>query len=160
MPLPSLKDQFGALIAASSVSCTQPELDQTNRPVVDLSGADLEGQAEEHLRLAVVRIDAFQLSDGDRAQRIVELVHAAQDVRRVGRVRRSRNRRHSHRVGVGSVVVADGDRVTAAISSDALEHEVLRLHIERHVNRQIESDDELVGNLKRAAAIFRGSVSR
>ncbi|MCR7498161.1 acetylornithine deacetylase, partial [Pseudomonas aeruginosa] len=36
MPLPSLKDQFGALIAASSVSCTQPELDQTNRPVVDL----------------------------------------------------------------------------------------------------------------------------
>ncbi|WP_459207431.1 acetylornithine deacetylase [Pseudomonas sp. MLB6B] len=36
MPLPSLKDQFAALIAAPSVSCTQPSLDQSNRPVIDL----------------------------------------------------------------------------------------------------------------------------
>ncbi|MGE8497140.1 MAG: acetylornithine deacetylase [Pseudomonas sp.] len=36
MPLPSLKDQFAALIAAPSVSCTQPALDQSNRQVIDL----------------------------------------------------------------------------------------------------------------------------
>ncbi|MBA1201560.1 acetylornithine deacetylase [Pseudomonas capeferrum] len=36
MPLPSLKDQFAALIAAPSVSCTQPSLDQSNRTVIDL----------------------------------------------------------------------------------------------------------------------------
>ena len=36
MPLPSLKDQFAALIAAPSVSCTQPDLDQSNRGVIDL----------------------------------------------------------------------------------------------------------------------------
>lgn len=36
MPLPSLKDQFAALIAAPSVSCTQPALDQSNRAVIDL----------------------------------------------------------------------------------------------------------------------------
>ena len=36
MPLPSMKDQFAALIAAPSVSCTQASLDQTNRPVIDL----------------------------------------------------------------------------------------------------------------------------
>jgi acetylornithine deacetylase len=36
MPLPSMKEQFAALIAAPSVSCTQPSLDQTNRPVIDL----------------------------------------------------------------------------------------------------------------------------
>lgn len=36
MPLPSMKDQFAALIAAPSVSCTQPALDQSNRPVIDL----------------------------------------------------------------------------------------------------------------------------
>ncbi|PWB32751.1 acetylornithine deacetylase [Pseudomonas sp. SDI] len=36
MPLPSLKDQFAALIAAPSVSCTQPRLDQSNRAVIDL----------------------------------------------------------------------------------------------------------------------------
>ncbi len=36
MPLPSMKDQFAALIAAPSVSCTQPRLDQSNRPVIDL----------------------------------------------------------------------------------------------------------------------------
>ncbi|MDU9391132.1 acetylornithine deacetylase [Pseudomonas japonica] len=36
MPLPSLKDQFAALIAAPSVSCTQPDLDQSNRAVIDL----------------------------------------------------------------------------------------------------------------------------
>ncbi|WP_122420449.1 acetylornithine deacetylase [Pseudomonas viridiflava] len=36
MPLPSMKDQFAALIAAPSVSCTQPSLDQSNRPVIDL----------------------------------------------------------------------------------------------------------------------------
>ncbi|WP_296269139.1 acetylornithine deacetylase [Pseudomonas sp. UBA6562] len=36
MPLPSLKEQFAALIAAPSVSCTQPSLDQSNRPVIDL----------------------------------------------------------------------------------------------------------------------------
>ncbi|MFW3896422.1 acetylornithine deacetylase [Pseudomonas bharatica] len=35
MPLPSLKDQFAALIAAPSVSCTQPDLDQSNRAVID-----------------------------------------------------------------------------------------------------------------------------
>ncbi|MBH3426953.1 acetylornithine deacetylase [Pseudomonas alkylphenolica] len=36
MPWPSLKDQFAALIAAPSVSCTQPVLDQSNRAVIDL----------------------------------------------------------------------------------------------------------------------------
>ncbi|RJX76353.1 acetylornithine deacetylase [Pseudomonas sp. LS-2] len=36
MPLPSMKDQFAALIAAPSVSCTQPSLDQSNRGVIDL----------------------------------------------------------------------------------------------------------------------------
>ena len=36
MPLPSLKDQFTALIAAPSVSCTQPNWDQSNRAVIDL----------------------------------------------------------------------------------------------------------------------------
>ena len=36
MPLPSMKDQFAALIAAPSVSCTQPSLDQSNRQVIDL----------------------------------------------------------------------------------------------------------------------------
>ncbi|WP_263144586.1 acetylornithine deacetylase [Pseudomonas sp. RIT-PI-AD] len=36
MPLPTLKDRFAALIAAPSVSCTQPDLDQSNRPVIDL----------------------------------------------------------------------------------------------------------------------------
>lgn len=36
MSLPPLKDQFAALIAAPSVSCTQPELDQSNRAVIDL----------------------------------------------------------------------------------------------------------------------------
>ena len=36
MPLPPLKDQFAALIAAPSVSCTQPALDQSNQPVLDL----------------------------------------------------------------------------------------------------------------------------
>ncbi len=36
MPLPSMKEQFAALIAAPSVSCTQASLDQTNRPVIDL----------------------------------------------------------------------------------------------------------------------------
>jgi acetylornithine deacetylase len=36
MPLPSLKDQFAALIAVPSVSCTQPALDLSNRAVIDL----------------------------------------------------------------------------------------------------------------------------
>ncbi|MDG9923227.1 MULTISPECIES: acetylornithine deacetylase [unclassified Pseudomonas] len=36
MPLPSLQDQFAALIAAPSVSCTQPHWDQSNRAVIDL----------------------------------------------------------------------------------------------------------------------------
>ncbi|SEH95508.1 acetylornithine deacetylase [Pseudomonas asplenii] len=36
MPLPSMKDQFAALIAVPSVSCTQPALDLSNRPVIDL----------------------------------------------------------------------------------------------------------------------------
>jgi len=36
MPLPSMKEQFAALIAAPSVSCTQASLDQSNRPVIDL----------------------------------------------------------------------------------------------------------------------------
>ncbi|UVE17610.1 acetylornithine deacetylase [Pseudomonas sp. LS44] len=36
MPLPSLKEQFAALIAAPSVSCTQPALDQSNRAVIEL----------------------------------------------------------------------------------------------------------------------------
>lgn len=39
MPLPSMKDQFAALIAAPSVSCTQPSLDLSNRPVIDLLAA-------------------------------------------------------------------------------------------------------------------------
>ena len=36
MSLPPLKDQFAALLAAPSVSCTQPALDQSNRQVVEL----------------------------------------------------------------------------------------------------------------------------
>lgn len=36
MPLPPLKDQFAALIAAPSVSCTQASLDQSNAPVIEL----------------------------------------------------------------------------------------------------------------------------
>ena len=36
MPLPSMKEQFAALIATPSVSCTQPHLDQSNRGVIDL----------------------------------------------------------------------------------------------------------------------------
>lgn len=36
MPLPSLKEQFAALIAAPSVSCTQASLDQSNRAVIEL----------------------------------------------------------------------------------------------------------------------------
>lgn len=36
MPLPSLKDQLAALIAAPSVSCTQSHWDQSNRAVIDL----------------------------------------------------------------------------------------------------------------------------
>jgi len=39
MPLPSMKEQFAALIAAPSVSCTQASLDQSNRPVIDLLAA-------------------------------------------------------------------------------------------------------------------------
>lgn len=36
MPLPSLREQFSALIAAPSVSCTQASLDQSNRVVIEL----------------------------------------------------------------------------------------------------------------------------
>ncbi len=36
MPLPSLREQFSALIAAPSVSCTQLSLDMSNRAVIDL----------------------------------------------------------------------------------------------------------------------------
>ncbi|MDX1269039.1 MAG: M20/M25/M40 family metallo-hydrolase, partial [Oceanisphaera sp.] len=36
MPLPSFKEQFAALIAAPSVSCTQAHWDQSNRPVIEL----------------------------------------------------------------------------------------------------------------------------
>ncbi len=36
MPLPTLKEQFAALIAAPSVSCTQPSLDLSNKAVIDL----------------------------------------------------------------------------------------------------------------------------
>ncbi|PVZ10379.1 MULTISPECIES: acetylornithine deacetylase [unclassified Pseudomonas] len=36
MPLPSLKEQFAALIATPSVSCTQASLDMPNQPVIDL----------------------------------------------------------------------------------------------------------------------------
>ena len=36
MPIPSLSEQFAALIAAPSVSCTQPSLDQSNRDVIAL----------------------------------------------------------------------------------------------------------------------------
>ena len=36
MPLPSLKEQFAALIGTPSVSCTQAHLDQSNRAVIDL----------------------------------------------------------------------------------------------------------------------------
>ena len=39
MPLPSLQQRFAALLAAPSVSCTQPALDQSNRQVVELLGA-------------------------------------------------------------------------------------------------------------------------
>ncbi|MGN8344757.1 acetylornithine deacetylase [Pseudomonas sp. SMV71] len=39
MPLPSMKDQFAALIATPSVSCTQPALDQSNRAVIELLAA-------------------------------------------------------------------------------------------------------------------------
>jgi len=49
MPLPPLKDQFAALIATSSVSCTQPALDQSNAEVIELLAgwlADLGFQCE------------------------------------------------------------------------------------------------------------------
>ena len=36
MPLPSLQQRFAALLAAPSVSCTQPALDQSNRQVIEL----------------------------------------------------------------------------------------------------------------------------
>ena len=36
MPLPSFREQFAALIAAPSVSCTQPNWDQSNAPVIEL----------------------------------------------------------------------------------------------------------------------------
>lgn len=36
MPLPSFKEQFAALIATPSVSCTQPSWDQSNLPLVNL----------------------------------------------------------------------------------------------------------------------------
>ncbi|WP_213878272.1 acetylornithine deacetylase [Pseudomonas sp. dw_358] len=36
MPLPTLQDQFAALIAAPSVSCTQADLDQSNEGVIEL----------------------------------------------------------------------------------------------------------------------------
>ncbi|EIK54572.1 acetylornithine deacetylase [Stutzerimonas stutzeri TS44] len=39
MPIPSLKEQFAALIAAPSVSCTQPGWDQSNRAVIELLAA-------------------------------------------------------------------------------------------------------------------------
>ncbi|MBB3102641.1 acetylornithine deacetylase [Azomonas macrocytogenes] len=39
MSLPSFKEQFAALIAASSVSCTQPRWDQSNRSVIELLSA-------------------------------------------------------------------------------------------------------------------------
>lgn len=42
MPLPSLREQFAALIAAPSVSCTQAALDQSNAPVITLLAAWLE----------------------------------------------------------------------------------------------------------------------
>ncbi|UFH49232.1 acetylornithine deacetylase [Pseudomonas sp. KNUC1026] len=36
MPLPTLKEQFAALIATPSVSCTQASLDMPNQPIIDL----------------------------------------------------------------------------------------------------------------------------
>ncbi|CAN7724328.1 acetylornithine deacetylase [Pseudomonas solani] len=39
MPIPDLKSQFAALIAAPSVSCTQPGWDQSNQAVIDLLAA-------------------------------------------------------------------------------------------------------------------------
>ncbi|MBQ1559103.1 MAG: M20/M25/M40 family metallo-hydrolase, partial [Pseudomonas sp.] len=39
MPLPSFREQFAALIAAPSVSCTQPNWDQSNAPVIELLAA-------------------------------------------------------------------------------------------------------------------------
>lgn len=42
MSLPLLKDQFAALIAAPSVSCTQPHWDQSNRGVIELLAGWLE----------------------------------------------------------------------------------------------------------------------
>ena len=36
MPLPSLKAQFAALLQTPSISCTQPELDQSNLPIIHL----------------------------------------------------------------------------------------------------------------------------
>ncbi len=36
MPFPSLKEQFAALVATPSVSCTQPSLDQSNEAVIEL----------------------------------------------------------------------------------------------------------------------------
>ncbi|WP_150304612.1 acetylornithine deacetylase [Pseudomonas saliphila] len=42
MGLPSLKSQFEALLKAPSISCTQPELDQSNMEVINLLAAWLE----------------------------------------------------------------------------------------------------------------------
>lgn len=39
MPIPSFKEQFAQLLAAPSVSCTQPGWDQSNRPVIELLAA-------------------------------------------------------------------------------------------------------------------------
>jgi acetylornithine deacetylase len=44
MPLPSLKAQFDALLKAPSISCTQPDLDQSNLPVIHLLAGWLETQ--------------------------------------------------------------------------------------------------------------------
>src|SRR5690606_13945298 len=39
MPLLSFREQFAALIAAPSVSCTQPNWDQSNAPLIELLAA-------------------------------------------------------------------------------------------------------------------------
>lgn len=60
MPLPSLKEQFAALIAAPSVSCTQARLDQSNQPVIALLSAWL-GDLGFHCEVQEVSPGKFNL---------------------------------------------------------------------------------------------------
>ena len=72
MPLPPLKQRFAELIAIPSVSCTQPALDQSNRPVVELLGnwlvdlgfaCELQPVSPGKFNLVSIRIDGECVRD-------------------------------------------------------------------------------------------------